>query len=566
MPKTVIAFLSLMSVALAVRGPGREVRPDRRVQRPVPELAGRETGLRRQRRRRGGRQRRHQPGPGGLEKVGREFSVLYFPAGVYRVTKTLTTSPCKTHHEGSGIAVVGEDPATTVIKWDGEDKGTVFSYTAWYSKISRLTIDGSGRAAIALLFNGEKFSTYNETAGHGLQGRRGRPAIRRPRRRLRAGGEHGPPLPLPELRDRTDHREFQQPGHLGLEQPVRRLRRGAPQRGRRLPRVLLRVPAVEEMRHHHPEPQQLQLHRQRVDRLRHVPRLQRGAWRTFSAAPRSASAGTASTTARAAKARSGWAAGRPCCGATPSGTGPDDQGPAVFLGGDQGFFGNTYSAATPLGVLPQLNLNGAVYRPRTVVSGESIVPRENIPDPQPLLPGTPPHVARKVFEVEPGADAATIQAAIDAAAALKKGQRPVVHLPKGVYKIAKTLVIPAGTDLQIIGDGANESATALTWTGAKGEFLMRVEGPGEASLSDFFLEQQQRQRHRFRALRPRRADASMRTGSTRGRRNPARRCGSTAWTNPSCSSAAWPGTTGAFASMEGRPDRAAIHPRLRSKG
>ncbi len=66
--------------------------------------------------------------------------------------------------------------------------------------------------------------------------------------------------------------------------------------------------------------------------------------------------------------------------------------------------------------------------------------------------------------MQPGADAATIQASIDAAAALKKGQRPIVHLPKGQYKIEKTIVIPAGTDLRVLGDGANESATALTWT------------------------------------------------------------------------------------------------------
>ena len=62
-----------------------------------------------------------------LKKEQREFSVLYFPAGTYRITKTVTTSPCQAHHEGSGIAVVGEDPATTIIKWDGEDQGIVFS-------------------------------------------------------------------------------------------------------------------------------------------------------------------------------------------------------------------------------------------------------------------------------------------------------------------------------------------------------------------------------------------------------------------------------------------------------
>jgi hypothetical protein len=62
-----------------------------------------------------------------LKKDKREFSVLYFPAGTYRIAKTVTTSPCQAHHEGSGIAVVGEDPATTIIKWDGEDQGIVFS-------------------------------------------------------------------------------------------------------------------------------------------------------------------------------------------------------------------------------------------------------------------------------------------------------------------------------------------------------------------------------------------------------------------------------------------------------
>jgi hypothetical protein len=138
-------------------------------------------------------------------------------------------------------------------------------------------------------------------------------------------------------------------------------------------------------------------------------------------------------------------------------------------------------------VLPYQARNGHPYSPRKLVSGESIVRRESIPDPKPLLPGAPAHVARTVFEVEPGADAAKIQAFIDLAAASKKGQRPVVHLPKGQYKIEKTLVIPAGTDLQIIGDGADPSATALAWTGAKGEFLMRVEGPGKASLRDVFI-------------------------------------------------------------------------------
>ena len=235
----------------------------------------------------------------------------------------------------------------------------------------------------------------------------------------------------------------------------------------------------------------------------------------------------------------------------------DDQRPAVFLGGDQGFFGNTYSARNAAGrfasVEPERCMPTARGRHQRRVDRQ---PREHRGS-QAAPAGAPPHVARKVFEVEPGCDAATIQAAIDAAAALKTGQRPVVHLPKGVYKIAKTLVVPAGTDLQIIGDGANESATALTWTGAKGEFLMRVEGPGEASLRDFFISNNSGNGIVFENC-DREGGCFHADRLNSGAGNPARRYGSMAWTSPTCSSAAWPGTTGACASVEGRPARAPI--------
>jgi hypothetical protein len=421
-----------------------------------------------------------------LKKVGREFSVLYFPAGVYRVAKTLTTSPCKTHHEGSGISVVGEDPATTVIKWDGQDKGTVFSYTAWYSRISRLTIDGSGRAAIAMLYSGEKFSTYNETSDMIFKDS----AVG-----LQLGGQGG---------------DFGQAENMVLR--CRFLNCG----------IGLRTACFNSL--------DIWVWNSLFADCGEALRNTAGDFRAYSCVflrskkcdittqnlstfdfTDNVSIGPA-TFLDFSGAPGGVFSGAPVSicgnriydctgdqGAIRLGGGPsllwgntirnraDNQGPAVFLGGDQGLFGNTYSAANPVAVLPYQARNGHPYSPRKLMGGESIVKRESIPDPKPVLPGVPAHVARKVFEVEPGSNAAKIQASIDAAAALKKGQRPVVHLPKGKYKIEKTLVIPAGTDLQIVGDGAAESATALAWTGAKGEFLMRVEGPGEASLRDFFM-------------------------------------------------------------------------------
>jgi len=421
-----------------------------------------------------------------LKKIGREYCVLYFPAGVYRVASTLTTSPCKSHFEGTGIAVVGEDPATTVIRWDGEDKGTVFSYTAWISKISRLTIDGSGRAAIALLFNGEKFSTWNETSDMVFKDS----AVG-----LQFGGKGG---------------DFGQAENMVLRCRFLNCERGLltacfnsldiwvwnslfadcgtalyNRAGdfRAYSCVFLRSRKCDIIT-------------ENLSSFSFIDNVSIGSaiFLDFSGAP----GGVFS------RAPTNICGNRiyDCTGdkgAIRLGGGPsllwgntirsraDDQGPAVILGGDQGLFGNTYSAAKPVGVLLYQAYDKHPYRPRKLIGGESIVPREDIPDPKPLLPATPAHGARKVFELEPGADAAKIQAAIDAAAALKVGQRPVVHLPQGVYKIGKTLVIPVGADLQIIGDGAIEGATALTWTGVKGEFVIRVEDPGKAALSDLFI-------------------------------------------------------------------------------
>lgn len=102
-----------------------------------------------------------QKGLDGLE-LHKQAVVLYFPAGTYRITDTLHTTR-KAHQECMGITVVGEDPARTVIRWDGPDGGTILKYNAWYSRIGRLTLDGAKKAGIALAY-GDAFSTYNETA------------------------------------------------------------------------------------------------------------------------------------------------------------------------------------------------------------------------------------------------------------------------------------------------------------------------------------------------------------------------------------------------------------------
>jgi hypothetical protein len=100
---------------------------------------------------------------------------------------------------------------------------------------------------------------------------------------------------------------------------------------------------------------------------------------------------------------------------------------------------------------------------------------------------TPPRRQRRVFDLPATADAAAIQKAIGQAARLT-GERPVVHLPMGAYKIDRTLVIPRESDVQLVGDGASEIATRLVWTGPADGVLLRVDGPSRATIRDLQLQ------------------------------------------------------------------------------
>ena len=69
------------------------------------------------------------------------WSVLYFPAGRYRLGSTLRTERTK-HSDYLGVQIIGEDPATTVLLWGGPDNGTMLAFDSWFSRVSRLTFDG----------------------------------------------------------------------------------------------------------------------------------------------------------------------------------------------------------------------------------------------------------------------------------------------------------------------------------------------------------------------------------------------------------------------------------------
>ena len=106
---------------------------------------------------------------------------------------------------------------------------------------------------------------------------------------------------------------------------------------------------------------------------------------------------------------------------------------------------------------------------------------------EPVLPGTQPNLSRTVFEIPAGADASVIQAVINQAALLT-GTRPVVHFPYGTYNINSTLNIPANSDMQIVGDGHGDLyPTWLWWTGGLGGPVINITGPSKVTFRDISI-------------------------------------------------------------------------------
>ena len=115
--------------------------------------------------------------------------------------------------------------------------------------------------------------------------------------------------------------------------------------------------------------------------------------------------------------------------------------------------GNTFTVSSPTA----LSKNAGHYHSVQ----DQVVARSTLNPTMPTLPGTPPNNHRQIFEVMPGSTAAQIQQAINNAAA-SGTTRPVVHIQPGTYNINTTLLVPAGSDMQIIGDGFN---SRLVWSG-----------------------------------------------------------------------------------------------------
>ncbi len=129
-------------------------------------------------------------------------------------------------------------------------------------------------------------------------------------------------------------------------------------------------------------------------------------------------------------------------------------------------------------------VNNAVYTTEKWITVDDVLQsRSTINVAEPLLQATPVKRKRRIFELPTGWDTGRIQKTIDSAAALA-GQRPVVHMRPGAYELTKTIIIPSGADLQLIGDGFD---SRLSWRGTAGEDALRLEGADKLTLEDFAI-------------------------------------------------------------------------------
>lgn len=123
---------------------------------------------------------------------------------------------------------------------------------------------------------------------------------------------------------------------------------------------------------------------------------------------------------------------------------------------------------------------------RLLADGDTVVSRASIAGTVPTLPDVAVSQARTVYEVPAGSSVATIQGAITSAVAT--GNKAVVHLQAGTTTIATTLTIPANADIHITGDGFGKSL--LSWSGASNTPMLQITGPTKVRLQDVQLHAQ----------------------------------------------------------------------------
>ena len=145
--------------------------------------------------------------------------------------------------------------------------------------------------------------------------------------------------------------------------------------------------------------------------------------------------------------------------------------------------GNTYVSATPFSV------QNVTYG-TDVISGDftsiddAVVAISDVHAALPIMPTPLPNYHRTIYDVPQGASDATIQATIDQAIAENNGHRPVVHIPWGEYSVTSTITIPGNSDVQIVGDSTQ---TIINWNGSTSSPVFALLPPNHAEIRNLTI-------------------------------------------------------------------------------
>lgn len=119
-------------------------------------------------------------------------------------------------------------------------------------------------------------------------------------------------------------------------------------------------------------------------------------------------------------------------------------------------FGNTLTTS----VAPQTP-EGYPFQGVVKSYDDKVVDPHTIPNVAvPLDVYQPPNLHRTIYEVLPNASGPAIQQRIDLAVS-DGTENSVVHLPFGKYHLRKSLIVPVGRRIQLIGDDSHN--TELRW-------------------------------------------------------------------------------------------------------
>jgi hypothetical protein len=400
--------------------------------------------------------------------------VLYIPAGTYKITQKLT------YYKREFTSILGEDPTTTILKWAGPAGDTMLAVDGVdYSSISRITFDGSSKAGVLVdqsgVTAGGFFDTGNEyaddffkDAGTGLQ----------------CGVQANGCAEATIIRchfSRLSHFAILLGNFNALDVWVRYSTFDTNAVG------ISNDPGAGNFRaynniFHHSTVADIKIGNTGVFSFRENysigSKVFIDATGTNNPASMTLQGNTILDTTNEQSISIGNQGPVLMYDNIIRSSNTDQRDSPVFVGSfsdsDAISVGDTFTVSHPT-----VAVNG-----RLVQIEPRVVSRNSINSAEPALPPTEPNFHRQVSDVPTVATAAAIQAAINKAAA-QTGSRPVVHIPAGNYYIASTLIIPANTDLQLVGDGYR---TRLLAKGLRGFPVLLLQGPSKATIRDLYVD------------------------------------------------------------------------------